>query len=241
MTWPAPDLPVSYADETPQFETHPDAHNRTNATLNSDYRPQITANKNDIAQNTTDIGLNNGLITGVDEAWKENEKQRNFDFVRGAAPKVIASPADEITLEAKGVLRATSSGVQPGSIKSTDLATNSLGSDGPLSTSWKTLAQRNMATGKGGNTIFLVMFAADIQCDSNGTVSVGVKTNAEAEPPAHSRAVWRTDFAGRLTVSGHRVITSADGFTFYLQAKGSRATFTAFGGNCHMTVVALHN
>ena len=241
MTWPAPDLPVSYADETPQYETHPDAHNRTNASLNSDYRPQITANTTAIAQNANDIAGFAANITAVDDAWKENETARNLDFVRGNAPRVVAGSAYEITLEGKAVRRQSAGGVQPGTVKSTDVQTGLQSSDMAVGTGWTTLAQATLPTGNGSNTIWLVTFSADMTCGSNGLVSLAVKTNGETEPPASSRAVWSTDFAARNTLTGHRTFQSAGGFTFYLQAKGNRATFTAAGQNTHMTIIALHN
>ena len=44
MTWPAPALPITFANTTPQQDQHPDAHNETNLTLNADFAPQISAN-----------------------------------------------------------------------------------------------------------------------------------------------------------------------------------------------------
>jgi len=49
MTWPAPNLPIDFTNTTAQQDNHPDAHNETNQSLNDNYRPQITTNKNDIA------------------------------------------------------------------------------------------------------------------------------------------------------------------------------------------------
>jgi hypothetical protein len=49
MTWPAPNLPVNFTNTTAQQDNHPGAHNDTNQSLNDNYRPQITTNRNDIA------------------------------------------------------------------------------------------------------------------------------------------------------------------------------------------------
>lgn len=241
MTWPAPDLPIGFSNEDAQVDLHPDAHNQTNATLNSDYRPQISANKSKAQQNANDISTLTAAVGAVDDAWQANETARNLDFMRGNAPRVVAGSAYEITLEGKAVRRQSTGGVHPGTVKSTDVQTVLQSSDKAVGTGWTTLAQATLPTGAAGNTIWLVTFSADLTCGSNGLVSLAVKTNGETEPPASSRAVWSTDFAARNTLTGHRTFQSGGGFTFYLQAKGNRATFTAAGQNTHMTIIALHN
>ena len=42
MPWPAPDLPVNFANATVSQDTHPNAHNATNISLNNNYRPELT-------------------------------------------------------------------------------------------------------------------------------------------------------------------------------------------------------
>jgi len=42
MPWPAPDLPVNFANATVSQDTHPQAHNSTNLSLNNNYRPELT-------------------------------------------------------------------------------------------------------------------------------------------------------------------------------------------------------
>ena len=41
MTWPAPDLPFAFQNATISADTHPNAHNETNLSLNDNYRPEI--------------------------------------------------------------------------------------------------------------------------------------------------------------------------------------------------------
>ena len=41
MTWPPADLPIDFQNATPQENTHPDAHNATNQTINADLVPEI--------------------------------------------------------------------------------------------------------------------------------------------------------------------------------------------------------
>jgi len=41
MTWPPADLPIDFENATPQENTHPDAHNATNQTINADLVPEI--------------------------------------------------------------------------------------------------------------------------------------------------------------------------------------------------------
>ena len=42
MTWPAPDLPIAYTNTTVSFDTHPEAHNDTNTSLNTNFKPELT-------------------------------------------------------------------------------------------------------------------------------------------------------------------------------------------------------
>ena len=41
MTWPPASLPIDFENATPQENTHPDAHNTTNQTINADLVPEI--------------------------------------------------------------------------------------------------------------------------------------------------------------------------------------------------------
>jgi hypothetical protein len=41
MTWPPAELPIDFENATPQENTHPDAHNATNQTINADLVPEI--------------------------------------------------------------------------------------------------------------------------------------------------------------------------------------------------------
>ena len=41
MTWPPAELPIDFQNATPQENTHPDAHNATNQTINADLVPEI--------------------------------------------------------------------------------------------------------------------------------------------------------------------------------------------------------
>jgi hypothetical protein len=41
MTWPPAELPIDFENATPQENTHPDAHNTTNQTINADIVPEI--------------------------------------------------------------------------------------------------------------------------------------------------------------------------------------------------------
>ena len=42
MPWPAPDLPINFQNATVSLDTHPQAHNATNLSLNNDYRPELS-------------------------------------------------------------------------------------------------------------------------------------------------------------------------------------------------------
>jgi hypothetical protein len=64
MTWPPADLPIDFENATPQENTHPDAHNATNQTINADLVPEI----NRVGALAETIGLylplSGGTLTG---------------------------------------------------------------------------------------------------------------------------------------------------------------------------------
>jgi hypothetical protein len=64
MTWPPAALPIDFENATPQENTHPDAHNTTNQTINADLVPEI----NRVGALADTIGLylplTGGTLTG---------------------------------------------------------------------------------------------------------------------------------------------------------------------------------
>jgi hypothetical protein len=64
MTWPPAALPIDFENATPQENTHPDAHNATNQTINADLVPEI----NRVGALADTIGLylplSGGTLTG---------------------------------------------------------------------------------------------------------------------------------------------------------------------------------
>jgi hypothetical protein len=54
MTWPPAVLPIDFENATPQENTHPDAHNTTNQTINNDIVPEINQK----------LALSGGTVTG---------------------------------------------------------------------------------------------------------------------------------------------------------------------------------
>ena len=64
MTWPPAGLPIDFENATPQENTHPDAHNATNQTINDDIVPEI----NRVGALAETIGLylplTGGTLTG---------------------------------------------------------------------------------------------------------------------------------------------------------------------------------
>jgi hypothetical protein len=64
MTWPPAGLPIDFENATPQENTHPDAHNATNQTINNDIVPEI----NRVGALAETIGLylplTGGTLTG---------------------------------------------------------------------------------------------------------------------------------------------------------------------------------
>jgi len=62
MAWPPPTFPINYDNTTPQQDTHPDAHNQVNQSLNADFRPRIDKNTADIASVESDLAAHTANI-----------------------------------------------------------------------------------------------------------------------------------------------------------------------------------
>lgn len=95
MTWPPAALPIDFENATPQENTHPDAHNATNQTINADLVPEI----NRVGALADTIGLylplSGGTLTGELRCAGDSNltiasyAQRGLIIDRTANPNVV--------------------------------------------------------------------------------------------------------------------------------------------------------
>lgn len=108
MTWPPAELPIDFENATPQENTHPDAHNATNQTINADLVPEI----NRVGALAETIGLylplTGGTLTGdlqVDGTIKASEGAQAAPAITfgGAATGFYSKSDEAVTTAVNGV------------------------------------------------------------------------------------------------------------------------------------------
>ena len=85
MTWPAPDLPFAFQNATISADTHPNAHNETNVSLNDNYRPEIIR-LGSIVDDLLPLPISKSAGTGVADI--------------GSTPVVLTAVSASVTLVA---------------------------------------------------------------------------------------------------------------------------------------------
>ena len=111
MTWPPAALPIDFENATPQENTHPDAHNATNQTINADLVPEI----NRVGALADTIGLylplSGGTLTG-DLRVDENLRVDGLIHATGTKDNERDAPAN-VHINASGYLYRTKVGALP--------------------------------------------------------------------------------------------------------------------------------